>query len=138
MGVELVQEYQCPGCVSGPFEDCYKSNINKCISCINHVPGTTLIHYGKIFLALPKGFNRLGEYSKVDINIYESYDDMITGWGEFNMFNVPVWKHFDGLVTLIKVFSPRVNRPCIMIIAGNCLDKVKCLNITNEDIQAMD
>ena len=34
--------------------------------------------FGKIYLGMPKGFNRLGSYGEMKPNIFEKFED---GWG---------------------------------------------------------
>ena len=40
--------------------------------------------------------------------------------------------------TLVRGFIPRRNEPFLHIFLENCLDKIDCLEITNEDIEDMD
>ena len=131
--VKAVEEYQCPGCFYGINSECYE--ISKDQSCDKHVSGTMANLIGKLFIGMPKGFNRLGEFHKTKINIFEKYDD---GWG-YNLFNVPVWKHLDKHNnTLVRGICPRINHPFIHVFLEDCIDKIDCLEITHENIEQMD
>ncbi len=39
---EAVQNYQCPGCLYGPFPDCFKSGSDKDKACVKHSAGTVM------------------------------------------------------------------------------------------------
>ena len=82
-----VIEYQCPGCVGGPFPECYKSENS--IECRNHVPGTLVSGIGKVFLGLPRGFNRLGTQQDVRISIFESLEDAYKKGWSYDKLNIP-------------------------------------------------
>jgi hypothetical protein len=135
---EAVKEYQCPGCVGG--EGCYKNddwntwiNGGKAVSCVNHAAGTILTSIGKILLGLPIGFNRLGPADKMPIQIFEEFH------GGYGKYNIPVWKYLDSKGnTIIRGISPRINYPFLHIIIGNHLNKIDCLEITDDDIAEMD
>jgi len=131
---EAVQEYQCPGCVNGPYPDCYKTNEN--LACDAHCAGTMIAPgIGLIFLGLPKGFNRLGVSGKSKIYLFESPEK---GW-EYNKFNVPVWRHLDKHGnTLVRGMCPRLNDPWIHIFLGNHMASISCYEITSQDIDEMD
>jgi hypothetical protein len=135
---EAVKEYQCSGCVSGPFEKCYKKAGCGC-SCIKHVPGTVITPFvGTICLGMPKGFDRIGPIDiqkRQLIYIFESYEDAFT----MDKFNIPVWKYTDKFEnTLIRGIQPRLNMPFILVILENCGNKFDCYEITENDIENMD
>jgi len=136
-----VSEYQCSGCAVGPEKNmsCYRSRQRGSydVSCAAHCPGTIMYPVGTILLGLPKGFNRVGaidgEYSNYYLNLHTSFSDSYT------MFNIPVWKHLNEFGhTIVRFYSPRVNRGAIDIFLENCMDKIDCLEITKEDIDNMD
>jgi hypothetical protein len=100
---------------------------------------------------MPKGFNRLGPVDAKDFRlwIYESWEAAtehrgkapgdLTVTGPFDLFNVPVWKYLDEHGnTLVRGMCPRTNRPFLHIILGDHLDKIDCLEITDEDLKGMD
>lgn len=132
---EAIQNYQCNGCVSGPYPKCYEESRSLGeISCENHCPGTWLSGVGKIFLGLPKGFNRLGHCDKTKIFMFKKFKD---GWG-YEIFNIPVWKYKDEFGNVIvRGLSPRINLPFIHIFLEDCLDEIDCELITNEMINEM-
>jgi hypothetical protein len=134
---DAIEEYQCSGCMKGGDISCFKVNEAGGIGCGNHYAGTMISGIGKIFLGMPKGFNRLGEQSGLVPNIFRSFES--SSWGYDNKFNRPVWKHLtkDGH-TLVRGLMPRKNEPFLHIYLENCLDKIDCLEITEEDINQMD
>ncbi len=133
-----VEEYQCSGCVSGSDISCFKRNDTGGIGCGKHHAGTMSMGIGNIFLGMPKGFNRLGEYRMLKPNIYESFDSEDYDW-DYNMWNIPVWKYLskEGH-TFVRGVMPRRNEPLIHIFLENCIDRIDCLEITQEDIDEMD
>ena len=68
---DAVQEYQCPGCVVGSDTDCYEKGNNS--ECGKHVAGTIMHPGGRIYLGMPKGFNRQGPTDHTDFNIFKTY-----------------------------------------------------------------
>jgi len=139
-----IEEYQCSGCVSGCDIKCFQSNSNVgCgVGCGKHLAGTIILSIGKIFLGMPKGFNRLGSYNDMKPYIFEKFDDC--GWYNHNdcnndcKFNIPVWKYLnENGHTLVRGISPRTNSPFIHIFLENCIDKIDCFEITKEHINSM-
>ncbi|MEK6829855.1 MAG: hypothetical protein AABY15_07080 [Nanoarchaeota archaeon] len=137
---KAVETFLCPGCVKGSDTSCYKKNPNLGESCANHNAGTYVSSIGRILLGMPTGFNRLGQANILDIGIYNKFSEVERkGIYGYSKFNVPVWKHLtkDGH-TIVRGFSPRINRPFIDIYTENCLDKINCQEITEKDISEMD
>jgi hypothetical protein len=134
---EAIQEYQCSGCVNGPYPECYqRASGSDGVQCGKHCPGTFVSARGKIFLGLPVGFDRLGPYNDMRLLIFQ---ELKNGWGEYDKFNVPVWKHLDEHGnTLVRGISPRLNMPFLHIFLLNVIDKIECREITAEDIEGMD
>jgi len=92
-------------------------------------------HVGLVFLGLPKGFCRLGDFEKTRISMFKSRAD---GWG-YGKFNIPVWKHVDKLGnTLVRGICPRTNYPWIHIFLNSHGEMINCLEITDKDIRGMD
>ena len=83
-----VKKYQCLGCIS-EGKGCYECDTDGDISCSKHISGTFTNYAGKIFLGMPKGFNRLGCNRLQRINIFENYSNMKINWG-YDKLNVPV------------------------------------------------
>ena len=138
-----IMEYQCPGC----SEDCTNlSNFSSrgwSQSCDNHHPGTSIGLSFKIFLGMPKGFNRtgvaLGDENKLNLDIFESYDKLNEIWGEYDHLNIPVWKYLNDVGhTLIRGLSPRNNAPFLHVILEDCRDKIDCYEVTDELISEID
>jgi hypothetical protein len=129
---KAIEEYQCSGCMIGGDITCFKPTENGC-GCGKHSAGTGIVSIGFIFLGMPKGFNRLGKFEDMILNIYETFDD------HYDKFNVPVWKYLskDGH-TFVRGLRPRKNEPFINIFLENCMDKINCLEITEEVREAMD
>lgn len=132
---KAIKEYQCSGCVGGPFPECYKTEAKYSITCRGHVAGTGVSYIGRIFLGMPKGFNRLGRAEHTELYIHEKMDEEV----RFDKFNVPVWKYLDkNGNTLVRGLRPRINDPFVAVILGNHLDEIDCREITQDDIDAMD
>lgn len=97
---ELVQEYQCSGCVYGPYPSCFAKG--KFLECSNHKPGTIVNSpINTIFLGMPKGFNKAFLHNKV----FYCKDSM-----DLDFLNKAVCKQKmpDGRFAIFVV-SPRVN-----------------------------
>ena len=135
-----VERYQCSGCISGSDTSCFKENVAGGIGCGEHFSGTIISGVGKVFLGLPKGFNRLGNLEKMKPIIFKSFKDFAeSDWKEYNNFNRPVWKHLDKLGnTLVRGLMPRRNEPFLHIFLENCISQIHCLEITQNDIDQMD
>ena len=136
---KAIKEYQCSGCINGydPVEsDCFKPRDTGC-GCGAHRAGTFMLAVGKLFLGMPKGFNRLGKDN--DMHPY-IFDDFKNQYGEgYDKFNVPVWKYLDKFGnTIVRGLQPRLNLPFLHIHLGNHMDEIDCVEITNDDIKNMD
>ncbi len=132
---EAVQEYQCPGCASGPFPECFKATSLQDCACSKHCAGTMITSIGLVFLGLPKGFNRIGPCEETKISIFKVEED---GWG-YGKYNVPVWKYFDKFGSMIiRGKSPRTNYLWIHIFLAPGEDWVDCYEVTDEDMEYMD
>lgn len=120
---EMVQEFQCSGCVSGPFEDCYQrvqeDASASSFRCGKHCLGTTILGRGRIALGLPKGFNKEGfEY----IRLHTSMPTDL-----WNHLNIPVWVlERDGYL-FVKTFAPRINKVWVDVIKGGKIDDMPAL-----------
>jgi len=143
---DAIEEYQCSGCMSGSDISCFKTDeIGNSAACGNHRAGTLITGIGKIFLGMPKGFNRLGVGfggdANLRIDIFEKHEDSwakndATGYAKWN---IPVWKYKNEAGhTFVRGLSPRTNRPFLQVILEDCMDKFDCLEITQEDIDGMD
>ena len=131
-----VEKYQCAGCISGHDTTCFVASEVGGLGCGKHYSGTIISTIGKIFLGLPKGFNRLGHNDSLFPRVFQTFGS--SEW-KYGMFNVPVWKHLtkDGH-TLVRGIMPRRNETFLHIFLENCLDKIDCLEITEDNIDQMD
>jgi hypothetical protein len=148
---EAVKEYQCSGCTNGPYEECFSKASNHS-GCAKHCAGTfpyMVPAAGHIFLGMCKGFNKLGPVEDMKLQIMVNIEEytgrefskcsMFKEMGIYNNFNIPVWKHLDEFGnTLVRGLSPRVNRPFLHVFLGDVREFIHCLEITKEDIDAMD
>lgn len=133
-----IKDYQCPGCISGPYPDCFEQQDGS-IGCGKHRAGTmALPGIGKLFLGLPKGFCRLGQQRDMQPYIFESLEQQHKQW-EYDCFNIPVWKYKNekGHI-LVRGYMPRVNTGFLHIILKGDIDEINCLEITEKDIAEMD
>lgn len=130
-------EYQCSGCSKGHNLECFEENPVGGVGCGGQSAGTYVAQIGNIFLGLPKGFNRLGHHERMVPTIFESFDKF--EWGPYDKFNVAVWKHLtkEGH-TLVRGLMPRRNEPFLHIFLENCINKIDCAEITEEEIVEMD
>jgi hypothetical protein len=131
----VIEEYQCSGCVSGSDTTCFEPNSNGGVGCGKHCAGTMAFPaVGKFFLGMPKGFNRLGDSSKLKPIIFENFE---SGWG-YDKFNIPVWKYLKDGHTFVRGMQPRRNETFIHIFLEDCLNKIDCFEVTEADIDEMD
>jgi len=132
---KAIEEYQCSGCISGHNTECFEP-CDTGVGCGKHYAGTGVTFMGKIFLGMPKGFNRLGKDESMHPYIFEETED----FGAYDKFNVPVWKYYDeeNGCTLVRGLQPRLNIPFIHVIIADKRDKLNCLELTKEDLLKMD
>ena len=132
----VIKGLQCVGCASGDYPTCFaQSSIG--IGCKNHVAGTMVSSIGRIFLGLPKGFNRLGECDNLKLFIFENQAQHIEQCS-YDKWNVPVWKYQYGNYVLVRGFMPRLNKGFLHIILDGQIGEIKCYEVTESDIDAMD
>lgn len=134
---EIIEEYQCPGCISGscPNDGCFKKSEHSS-SCIKHCAGTfALPTVGKFFLGMPKGFNRLGTQKDLKIEIFKTQKDQEEVW-EYDHLNLAVWKHKNKTGHIfVRGYMPRLNEGFIHIILEGDYSKIKAHEI---DINSID
>ena len=134
--IQAIEQYQCSGCAVGCNISCYKKRTDNPdgIECAKHFAGTGVMSIGKIFLGMPKGFNRLGESEKTRICIYYTFSQ----YKGYDTWNIPVWKYLENGHTFVRGISPRVNRPFIHVFLEDCMEKINCTEITKELHDFMD
>lgn len=132
-----VETYLCPGCVKGCDLSCYDKSKFGDESCKNHCPGTYILGIGRIYLGMPKGFNRIQD--DTILQIFKTFDDVIKVYGKYDKYNVPVWKTVtpEGF-TIVRVMQPRLDRSAVHIILENCSDRISCYEVSKDDIEFMD
>ena len=131
-----IEEYQCSGCVLGSDIECFKENTTGGVGCGKHHAGTIMRGVGNFFLGMPVGFNRVGEQKTLKPNVYETFES--SDW-TYDKFNIPVWKYLnkDGH-TFVRGIMPRKNEPFIHVFLEDCIEKIDCLEITQNDVDQMD
>ena len=131
-GIEMVEEFVCPGCVAGSDTNCGSYEELKhsdAAGCINHVVGTHLFGVGSFALGLPKGFNRAG----LKPNCKGSSDYLNQMWilcwtkdqikeDHWNKFNVPVWAMEKDGYLFVRTLRPRINESCVEVVKDGTLD----------------
>ena len=133
---EAIEKYQCCGCVCGSDTKCYKQD-NVGVGCAKHVAGTLVSGIGKIFLGLPKGFNRLGFQNDMKTQVFTTLEEQQEVYA-YDKFNVPVWKYFDEGVVLVRGYLPRLNQGFVHIILNVDIDCIGGLELNKADIDGMD
>lgn len=131
---KAIEEYQCPGCVTGSDVSCFKKG--RYLECGEHCPGTRIMSgVGLIFLGMPKGFNRLGPCEDIRVQIFKDIDH---SWG-YNNLNIPVWKYLDkNGNTIVRGLSPRINMPFIHIYLCDAIKDIDCYELKESDLDDMD
>ena len=90
---------------------------------------------GKLFLGMPKGFDRTGvDFGEKAIPI-EIFKDNPA----YNFLNIPTWKFRHNKNTLIRGHMPRVNRTFLHILLNdNNFDDIKCQELTSDHLSEID
>lgn len=126
---EMVEKFQCPGCVCGMDVTCGKfeseddEGPGSNYSCKGHVAGTMIAGVGSFYLGLPKGFCRVGvldrrwppsEKERNQNNNIRLFDKM----PQYNKLNVPVWVMEKDDHLFVRCFMPRINYTTVDVIKG--------------------
>lgn len=121
---ELVEEFQCPGCVSGSDTNCGSYNYGQReLRCVSHVLGTQFGLGNVIALGMPKGFNKPGfredgqARNRMDIRLWEKGTHP-----DWERLNVPVWAMEKDDFLFVRTFAPRVNCTWVDIVEGGSLE----------------
>jgi hypothetical protein len=131
---KAIEEYQCSGCVVGHNTSCFEQN-EAGVGCGKHVAGTIMSGVGTLFLGMPKGFNRLGVHAEMKPIIFDTFAS--SDW-QYNKFNIPAWKYLFNGHTFVRGMMPRRNEPFLHVFLEDCLDKIDCRLITQDDTDQMD
>jgi len=117
--IEMIREFQCPGCTCGPsgenrLPDCFKASDT--LACGNHSAGTFMSGgVGCLNLGLPKGFNRLGP---IDKSIQRSNIRLFTELPTYNSFNMPLWALEEDGYLFVVVALPRLQQFWVDVVPG--------------------
>lgn len=136
---QMVEKFQCPGCVAGSDTNCgsYKPSEGIGAACEGHVLGTIFSGIGNIALGFPKGFCRPG-YCRRERRTHSTMAiRLFTGgtYPEWDVFNVPVWAKIEDGFLFVRTFMPRVNGCFTDVIEGGTLDLVPtAIDVTNQEM----
>jgi hypothetical protein len=141
-GIELIEKFQCPGCVCGSDTQCGKykpmDREDGSASCETHVLGTMIGLGNNIALGLPRGFCKPGPRlenrddkwhmsarNQMEIRLWSAGTN--PGWDDLN---VPVWALEQEGFLFVRTFAPRVNLSWVDVIEGGTLAMVpKAINV---------
>ena len=140
--ISAIREYQEPGAVSDFDETDFKQN-GTGVEWSDHCPGTMFFPGGIVFLGMPKGFNKAqiaGTFETIKITMFASWENFLEAFRYgYNFLNIPVWKYKnENGHTFIRGLSPRTNYIFLHIILEDVMDKVDCLEITEEHLDQID
>jgi hypothetical protein len=139
---EMIQNFQCSGCMSGSDTNCgcfelREHDSNGSFYCHKQYAGTTFLPGGKVYLGLPKGFNKVGDISNdvnnkrtTNIRLFEN-DSVVKQ--TYNFLNIPVWAMQQDGYLFIRCYSPRVNISYVDVIKGGILQEIcpKALDVAD-------
>ena len=123
---EMIEKFQCPGCVCGMDTECVDFNKDgDNFYCKKHVPGTTMIPGGRFNLGMPKGFDKTG-FRLLSMDSAEFYPIRLfstpEGIWEANNCNLPVWaRELDGYL-FVRFYLPRLNIGYVHVIKNGKLE----------------
>jgi len=130
---EMVEEFQCPGCVCGSDTGCGKFDLYEgdgWVRCAGQVPGTSMVGVGSFYLGMPRGFNRVGMRSEAAYRRCDTHPDRSTNIRLFpsaeirffwDKFNIAVWAMEKGGYLFVRTYSPRINDAKIDVIKGGTM-----------------
>jgi hypothetical protein len=136
--IELVEKFQCPGCVAGNTECGKYEPANPAgpgsVKCESHVLGTWAGIGNNFALGLPKGFCKPGPRLDLEKSdpFYRTarYQIEIRLWsagspptqpGFWDKLNVPVWAMEKEGFLFVRTYAPRVNCSWVDVIEGGTL-----------------
>jgi len=121
--IEMIEEFICPGCVSGSDTKCGNFKTDDGGECLNHVIGTLMDRGVHVCLGMPKGFNKTarslkpGTANTMPIFCWHKEDGP-----NYDNFNIPVWALEKDGYLFVRAFSPRINTGRVDIIEGGKID----------------
>lgn len=125
-GEEMVERFQCPGCVVGSNTKCgaFEPITTSGIACKSHVLGTRIMPYiGNIALGFPKGFCRPGP-NDADKDTRNKMHVRLWVEGtrpDWDRCNVPVWAMEQDGCLFVRTYLPRLNDAFVDVIEGGTL-----------------
>lgn len=124
---DMVEKFQCPGCVAGSNTQCgiYKYDPDE-MKCVSHVLGTQVGLGNHVAIGLPRGFNKPGwsrdrhiTRNTIDVRLWTAGTKP-----DWNHLNVAVWAlEKDGFL-FVRTFAPRVNMSWVDVIEGGTFEMV--------------
>ena len=120
---ELVEEFQCPGCVCGSDVSCgeFKLEMNGGgVACSGHVLGTFVHPGGTFALGLPKSFNHFGKNddgsgrNRLYIWMYPSGSDLPC----WDYLNIAIWAQEIRGFLFVRSYAPRIDESIVQVIEG--------------------
>jgi hypothetical protein len=126
---EMVEKFQCPGCVAGSDTKCGVFTPNaEHNACDAHVLGIMIGLGNSIALGLPNGFNKPGinwsanpprAKNKIHIRLWTA-----TTQPQWDHLNVPVWAMVEDGFLFVRTYSPRINKGVVDVIESGNLSMV--------------
>ena len=124
---EMVNKFQCRGCVCGSDTKCGQYSLKEDMSqCTSHVVGTIIAGVGNFALGLPKGFCRTG-YELMSERTSNKLGIRLWSEGEspnWDNFNIAVWAMEKDGYLFVRTFAPRVDITWIDVIEKGTLAMV--------------
>jgi len=129
--LEIIQEYQCPGCVNGSDpQTCekfklFEQNLDNWFKCENHWPGTS-VNGQQFHLGLPKPFalvkivaERAEKFAEPFFRFFQKNKHPMYGTDfYYGARDIPVWALEQNGFLFVQVYSPRVKKTVVEIIEG--------------------
>jgi len=129
---EMIEEFQCPGCVNGSNVSCCElQHINigereETFFCRKHVAGTFFRAGGLVYLGMPEGFDKVGFISDTiernrttNIRLFQEEKAPI-----YDNLNIPVWAMEKDGYLFIRDFLPRINKTYITVIKNGKMSEI--------------
>jgi hypothetical protein len=132
---QLIEKFQCPGCVVGMSTNCGKFNLDNAYGycCKAHVLGTSFGIGNNFAPGLPKGFCKPGpddkrEKSKNIMSIRLWISGTAPDWDHLN---VPVWALEEDDFLFVRTYCPRINDAYVDVIEKGTIGMVpKAINVS--------
>jgi hypothetical protein len=128
---ELVEQFQCPGCVGGPDPArCPAYDASDGRGCSNHVPGTSFGHPdNRVMLGMPTGFNKRLRPDALRAIGGDGAIEFCTEKPLWDHLNVPVWAMVKDGFLFVRTFRPRIGAHVVQVIEGGTLADVPSMTL---------